>query len=183
MGRYEDAIKVFSQSIARKPTDQAYSNLGTCYYFLGRYSEAADAYQKAIRITPKQYIYWANLADAQRWIPGSDAKASAAYEEAINLERDELALNPTDVSVRARLAECLAKHGNYKDAQTEISRALAADSTTPVILYRAAIVANAAGKPGEAGQWLTRAFAQGYPRADFERDPEFALLRSRGNLQ
>ena len=51
-------------------------------------------------------------------------------------------------------------------------------------MYRAttthspAIVSNARGNATEAVQWLNKAVANGYPRTDIEREPEFALLRS-----
>jgi len=177
MGRYEDAINVFSQSIARKPTDQAYSNLGTCYYFLGRYSEAADAYQKALKIAPRRYLLWSNLADAYRWIPGADAKAAQAYDQAIAFCRSELQFNPAAAGIRARMAECLAKRGHANEANAELKRAFSTDPTNVAILYNAAIIANVNGDESGAAQWLKRAVAAGYDRFEIDHDPEFALLR------
>ncbi|HKS23896.1 MAG TPA: protein kinase [Thermoanaerobaculia bacterium] len=178
MGRYDDAIQVFSRSIRTKPTDQAYSNLGTCYYFLGRYSDAAAAYEQAVALAPRAYLNWSNLADAYRWIPSAESKANRAYDEAINLANTELRLNPTATSIRARMAECLAKRGNYVQANAEIARALAADPTNVGIMYRAAVIANSQGDTATAVRWLSKAMAGGYQRAEIERDPEFALLRN-----
>jgi serine/threonine-protein kinase len=178
MGRYQEAIQVFSRSIQRKPTDQAYSNLGTCYYYLGRYRDAAAAYENAIKLTPKQYLYWANLGDAYRWSPGYDNRAAEAYRKATALMEDELRLNPADNSVRGKLAECLAKEGKSAEASTEITRAIAAEPTNATLMYRAAIVKNTNGDTALAVQWLKNAVAHGYPRTEIERDPQFALLRS-----
>jgi serine/threonine protein kinase/tetratricopeptide (TPR) repeat protein len=178
LGRYDDAIDVFSRSIKRKPTDQGYNNLGTCYYYAGRYSDAAAAYEKAAAISPRKYIYVANLGDACRWSPGQDQRAQKAYETAVALLRDELRLNPNDQNVRGKLAECLAKLGNPVDAKSEIARALAADPKNATLMYRAAVVNNNGGDTATAVEWLTRAIVHGYPRGEIERDPEFALLRS-----
>jgi tetratricopeptide (TPR) repeat protein/TolB-like protein len=175
--RYDDAIKVFLQSIRKKPTDQAYSNLGTCYHYLGRYSDAATAFENAVRLTPKHYLYWANLGDAYRWIPGADVKAGQAYDQAIALCRIELQLNPLNATIRSRMAECLAKRGHAVEANTEISRALQADPKNARVMYGAANVANANGDSFAALLWLTKAVAAGYPRDEIERNPEFAVLR------
>ena len=175
--RYDDAIRVFLQSIRKKPTDQAYSNLGTCYHYLGRYSDAAAAFENAVHLTPKHYLYWANLGDAYRWIPGADAKAAHAYDEAIALCRVELQLNPLNATIRARMAECLAKRGHAAEANSEISRALKDDPKDARVMYGAAIIANANGDSASALQWLTKAVADGYGRDEIERNPEFALLR------
>jgi len=178
VGRYEDAITVFSRSIRTKPTAQAYSNLGTCYYYLGRYGDAAAAFQQAVRLIPKQYLYWANLGDAYRWSAGNDNKAVDAYSTAIALMQDELRLNPADTTVRGKLAECLAKRGQAAQATAEISKSLSADPKDATLMYRAAIVDNTRGDSQGAVRWIKKAIANGYPRSDIERDPEFALLRT-----
>jgi serine/threonine-protein kinase len=178
MGRYEDAVQTFTQSIRRKPTGQGYSNLGTCYYFLGRYSDAAAAFEQAVTLRPRKYIYWANLGDSYRWVPDDDEKAARAYDEAITLARAELQVNPNDAGTRARLAECLAKRGQSAIAKSELARALSLDPTNVNIKYRAAVIANATGDPTAAISWIQKAISSGYQRAEIDRDPEFALLRS-----
>ncbi|HVI80315.1 MAG TPA: tetratricopeptide repeat protein, partial [Candidatus Acidoferrum sp.] len=178
MGRYRDGEAVFSSSIARSPTAQAFANLGTCDYFLGKYTEAAAALQRAINITPTKYIYWANLGDAYRWVPGSEAKSAHAYDQAISLCRRELHLNESDTVTRARLAECLAKRGDPKTAKQEIEQALADDPKNGEILYKAAVIENVVGHDAEAVRWLTKAVQNGYDRSQMQRDPEFAMLRN-----
>jgi serine/threonine protein kinase/tetratricopeptide (TPR) repeat protein len=177
MGRYDEAIRLFTRSISITPTDQAYSNLGTCYYFLGRYTDAAAAFLKATQLSPKKYSYWANLGDAYRWSAGTDSRAAGAYDQAIKLAQDELRLNPANAGVRARLAECLAKQGRSAEAASELTKALATDSSNVGIMYRAAIVENARGDTEKAVNWLRKAIRAGYDRNEVERDPEFALLR------
>ena len=50
---YADAIESFKEAIIMKPDYvDAYVNLGTVYYEVGRYTEAADSYRQAIRISP-----------------------------------------------------------------------------------------------------------------------------------
>jgi serine/threonine-protein kinase len=178
MGRYDDAVRVFSASIARNPTDQAYSNLGTCYYYLGKYSDAATAFEHAASMTPTKSLYWANVGDAYRWVPSQEAKSAHAFDEAIVLCRRELHLNEKDAVARARLAECLAKRGDGRSAKIEIQQALATDPANRRVMYKAAIVANVAGRDAEAVGWLAKAVELGYDRSEIQRDPEFAILRN-----
>src|SRR5207248_4114556 len=130
-----------------------------------------------VSLAPKKYYNWSNLGDAYRWIPDADTKATHAYSEAIALATAELHLNPSDSTIRARQAECLAKLGRHDEAKAEVARALAADPTNVDTMYRAAVIANANGDTSSALTWLSRAIAKGYQKAEIERDPEFALLR------
>ena len=177
LGRYDDAVRVFSTSIVKKPTDQAYSNLGTCYYFLGRYADAAVAFERAAALVPKRQVIWLNLGDAYRWVPGGDAKAAKAYDEAIRLAKSDLQLNPSDNVTRSRLAACLAKRGDFAAAGHEISLAVSADPANSYVMYYAAAVANSRGEKQSAAQYLKRAVDHGYSMTEIERDPEFSMLR------
>ena len=177
MGRYDDAIGVFSKTIEQKPTAQAYSNLGTCYYFLGRYKDSAAAFEKAVEMAPKKYVYWANLGDAYRWTPGAADKAGAAFDKAITLAGEEIANNPRDGFIRARLADCLAKRGKRQQAAQHIEAAVKLDTANPKIFYRAAVIASIAGDEPSAVAWLRRAIETGYSKDEIELDPEFSALR------
>lgn len=175
--RYDEAIRAYQRSLEMRPTSGAYSNLATCQYYLGLYAEAAEGYEKAAALTPNNYIYWANLGDAYRWAPKQRAKSLPAYERAIRLTRDAIAVNPKDSRARAIAASCLAKKGEVAAAQTELKLALTADPTNADTLYQAAIVANIRGDRDAAIGWLGRAIASGRPPADAARDPELANLR------
>ncbi|HEY2323422.1 MAG TPA: tetratricopeptide repeat protein, partial [Thermoanaerobaculia bacterium] len=183
MGRYDDAIGMFKKTIDQKPTAQAYSNLGTCYYFLGRYHDSATMLEKAIGLTPENYKYWANLGDAYRESLSDAQRARVAYEHAISLMRDELQRNPNDVSIRARLAECLAKHGDADSARREIEDALKRDPANSFVLYRAAMVCAVHGEDDEAAKWLAQAIAKGYSHTEIELEPEFAKARKTATYQ
>jgi serine/threonine-protein kinase len=176
--RYEEAVQVLSKSIAKKPTATAYSNLGTGYYLLGRYADAATAFERAASLVPKRQVFWANLGDAYRWVPGADAKAATAYDEAIRLGKSDLQLNPADSDARARLAACLAKRGDLRGAAREIDKAVSDAPKNIYVLYNAGVVANVGGDKQSAVQYLKRAVDEGYSQAEIERDPEFSILRA-----
>jgi serine/threonine-protein kinase len=188
MGRYDDALRVSLTSIAKEPAQaysmaQAYSNVGTANYFLGRYADAANAFEKATELAPMIYLYWANLGDAYRSIPNAAARANVSYDRAIELASGELKVNPTATLIRVRMAVCLAKRGNTKRADDEIRVALAADSTNATYIYKAAMIANVEGRSDDAVRLLESALANGYSRPDVEHEREFENLRKDGRLQ
>jgi tetratricopeptide (TPR) repeat protein/predicted Ser/Thr protein kinase len=188
MGTYDAALRVFLTSIAKEPTQaystaQAYSNVGTANYFLGRYADAANAFEKATELAPTIYLYWANLGDAYRFIPGAAARANVSYDRAIQLADGELKVNPTATLIRARLAVCLAKRGNTRRADDEIRAALAADPTNPTYMYKAAMIANVEGRSDDAVHLLEDALEHAYSRPDVEHEREFENLRRDGRLQ
>jgi tetratricopeptide (TPR) repeat protein/predicted Ser/Thr protein kinase len=183
MGQYDEAIGYFSRTLERTPTAQAYSNLGTCYYFLGRYKESAARFQIAAQLSPSTYRYWANLGDAYRWTVGGAPDARIAYARAIQLAREEVHRTPKDAYIRARLAECLAKHGDLEKARSEVARALADDPKNTGVMYRAAIVRAIEGHEDEAAALLKNAVDNGYSRTEVELEPEFVAARKTAVFQ
>jgi serine/threonine-protein kinase len=183
MGRYDEALRVFLASIAKEPTAQGYSNVGTANYFLRHYSDAANAFERATQLAPTNYLYWSNLGDAYRWTAGGTVQSNVCYDRAIQLADGELKMNPTSTAVRARLAVCLARRGSSKRADDEIRAALAIDPTNPTYMYKAAMIANIEGRPEDALRLLGTALSHGYSRAEVEHEPEFDMLRHDGRLQ
>jgi tetratricopeptide (TPR) repeat protein len=183
MGRYDDAIGVFQRTLDQKPTAQAYSNLGTCYYFLGRYKEAAGEFEKAIGLAPSHYKYWANLGDAYRATAGEKDRATTAYAKAVLLAHAEVANNPNDAGIRARMAECLAKSGDAKSAEKEIAEALRRDGENANVLYQAAKIAAFRGDADGAARLLAHAVQRGYSRMEIDLEPEFAAARKTATFQ
>jgi tetratricopeptide (TPR) repeat protein len=177
MGRYDDAVKVFSQSLQHSPTADAYSNLGTCMYFLGRYRDAANAYEQATALSPRDFLLWANLADAYRSVPSAGGQAAVAYDKAISLANAELKVNPKAASTRTTLAVCLAKRERFAEAEKEIATARSLDPSSGYTISRAALIANLRGDTTRAISTLREAVQRGYSTDELEHDPEFANLR------
>ena len=177
-GDFRRALAEFQKSVALAPNDLAWSNIGTAQYYLGRYTEAAAAYEKSVRLLPDHYENWGNLGDAYRQLPGQESKAAGACERSTALARKELATNPRDATARSSLALCLAKTGKTEEAEAEARRSLEASPAEPDILYKAAIVSNRAGKTTEALDRLRKALQAGYTAEIARREPELANLRS-----
>ncbi|HEX3583604.1 MAG TPA: tetratricopeptide repeat protein, partial [Thermoanaerobaculia bacterium] len=183
MGRYDDAIGLFQRTIDRKPDAQNYSNLGTCYYFLGRYKDAARMFEKAVGLADHHYKYWANLGDAYRATVDERDRAPSAYAKAAALARAEIDHNPNDSVVRARMAECLAKSGDAKSAESEIAEALHRDGENANVLYHAAKIAAFRGDADGAARFLAHALQRGYSKMEIELEPEFVAARKTATYQ
>jgi tetratricopeptide (TPR) repeat protein len=183
LGRYEDSLRVFQQSVTRNATGQGYNNLGTTYYYVGRFPEAAAALTQATRLTPHNYLYWRNLGDAYRWISGKEDDARRAYERAIILCDEAIAISSSNESAHASRASALAKLGRQREARAAILRALELSPRDSSLCYEAAVIANIAGDEDEAVARLEQAIRLNHPPGDALRDPEFANLKKSGSLQ
>lgn len=177
MGNAPEALAAFQKSLSISPTASGFSNLGTLQFSLGRYQDARQSYERAAQLAPSDFVLWANLGDACRWIPEAQARAGEAYAQAIRLARESIALNPNDAYARSVIALALARSGQASEAQEEIRRALEIDPTNPSILYKAAVISLIRGSDDGAVSWIERAVASGYPAAELARDPELQSLR------
>ena len=178
MDRIEDALSAYRASLEIQPNDTAYTNIGTALYLLGRYEEAIAAFEKAIALNPTNPLWWGNLGNACRWIPGQAPRSSVALQQAIGLMQDHLFRNPSDADGRARLAGWLASQGNDRAALIEIRSALESAPSDAQVMVAAGHVYFETGQRAEALRWLREALRHGYGPGALERDPTFAPLRS-----
>ncbi|HEY6347298.1 MAG TPA: protein kinase [Bryobacteraceae bacterium] len=93
MEQYRDAIEHFKTSLFISPSVNGHSNLGTVYYYAGLYDDAAEEYRKAAEGASSNYMYWGNLADADRWA-GREDEAAVNYDKAIKLLKADPHVNP-----------------------------------------------------------------------------------------
>ncbi|MGZ5515882.1 MAG: tetratricopeptide repeat protein, partial [Candidatus Aminicenantales bacterium] len=126
LGRFDRAAAAYERSNAVKRNPDACSNLAVIYYFTGRYADSVNMGEKAIGFGPSDFsnIIYGNLADAYSFTPGNEAKAAEAYQQAIVLTEQALAVNPGDPRLRGTLAVYLAKTGQTARAQAEIESVL-----------------------------------------------------------
>jgi len=182
-GRFAEAIEPLKTSIAIRPSSSAYSNLGTAYYDLQRYADAARTYEEAVKTDPRDYALWGNLGDAYYWTPGEQSKAPAAYQKAVTLAQEQLAVNPKDPLLRSYLATYQAMLGDRRAALASIDRAFQPAPRDPELMFNAALVYTQFGEKDEAFKWLGKAVAAGYPVADLRDTPNFSRLQSDARFQ
>ncbi|MEM8930568.1 MAG: tetratricopeptide repeat protein [Acidobacteriota bacterium] len=186
-GRYDEALTHLQKALEIRPSATLYGNLGTLLFFQGLYQAAADAYEKALEFegAAQQAPMWANLGDAYRFVPGSDAQAREAFEHAIRLIGRRLDDAPGDDDTRTRLATYLAKVDRCDDALREIAAAVpeANEPGQMRLLYRQVLVEELCRQRDAALRSVSALLDAGYSAAALETDPELRTLRADRRFQ
>ena len=182
MGRYAEAIEPLKRSIVIRSSYSAYVNLGTAYFGLNKFADAVAAYEEAIKLNPRQYVTWGNLADA-RYYSGQKKEAMPAYRKAVQLASEELKVNPHDPDVLSSIASYYSVLGDREHALLYLEQALEYGYNDKDVLLDAASVHNNLGQTGLAVEWLGKAVLAGYPASKIRDNPEFRNLQNNPGYQ
>jgi Flp pilus assembly protein TadD len=167
----------YERSLAVRPNPDSYANIGTIQYSEGRFAEAAEAYEQAIRLTPNRALYHRNLGDAYLKL-GRRGDAHAAYGQAVRFAEARLTVNPNDATTMSQLGVYEAKVGKRREAERHSSAAVVINPASPEILYRRAVVLALNGDRDKALNQLSEAIAKGYSKGLAIADDDLAALRS-----
>lgn len=178
MDRDDDAAAVLQRALEVQPSAGIYNNLATLRFFQGRYEDSAAAFEKAVEFNPTLHLYWGNLGDAHRWIPGNDLKAKTSYERAIQLAGEKLSASPNDAELLSYVALYAAKSGDKKLALEHLDRIERVAQRNPATYYKSAVVYEIAGNRPNALRDLETALRLGYPLKEVQTEPELVSLRS-----
>ncbi|HUF08858.1 MAG TPA: tetratricopeptide repeat protein, partial [Rhodothermales bacterium] len=154
-------------------------NLGTLNFFLGDYSGAATALEKALSLDSTDYLAWSNLAMAYHHLPNQTSSFEKAAHNTIDLVRKLLDLNPKDDFARARLAGIHIMLGDTATAHTYLAPYtgdVPADLSGETI-FEIATVWESLGHRDRAFTWLRAALERGYTHTELFRYPGLADLR------
>jgi TolB-like protein/Flp pilus assembly protein TadD len=174
--RLEDAAAAFEKSLAIEPSRAAHTNLGSMYYFLGRFPEAVRQYESAERIAPGDHEVVGALADALWQIPGRRAEAVRLYERAATLAEEALEVNPSQAVAWAQLGLYSGRAADPSRAAQALARAEALGKKENYVYYYVAIDAADRKDRAAAEAGIERAIELGYPRALLEVDPVLKSL-------
>lgn len=180
----EGALKAWSQALALSdpPEPVLLSNLGLAYFNRGDFRRAAEFQRQAIEVLPRDAGAWARLGTALRMLPGEQAAARQAYERAIRLFLQRLALNPKDAGDLRMLATSYAWIGERREAERTLERLEALAPDQGDTWYAAAKVALAFGELDAATERVRQALLHGYPAGLVRADPELEPIRAGGAL-
>jgi serine/threonine-protein kinase len=182
MDQNESAEAMFEKSIAIKPNAEAYSNMGTLYFFKQRYADALNMYKGAIDLGEdlgeSEVIIRLNLADSYRYTPGNQQKALEAYRRAIQLAQKNLESDPQDADVLSYLAICYAKSGDSKNALAKISEARRLAPDDMPILCSSILVYEIIDQRDKALEVLQEYIERGGSMEEVFADPELRKLRT-----
>ena len=180
LNRGDEALRVLQQGLQFQPHWELYTNLGTSLFAKQDYLGAVTAFEKAVSPStgnPGFYQLWANLADAQRWIPAQKEASQHSYRRAIELLAPVLARMPDDPTLNSRMALFSAYVGETKQALTSVEKALVLAPQLPDVQFRAALTRELTGNRIAALAALQEATKLGYPLNLIESAPDLLNLR------
>ena len=123
------------------------------------------------------YLYWGNLGDAHRWNGPTKHEAAEAYRTAIQLAQDALGATADPEDLRSTIALYRVKNGDFGGALRDITVVDTAAKPSPVMLFRATVVYELAGKREAALATLERTLRAGYSPREIRTEPELVSLR------
>jgi tetratricopeptide (TPR) repeat protein/TolB-like protein/tRNA A-37 threonylcarbamoyl transferase component Bud32 len=177
-GRYPEAIKLLEKSVSIRPTVEVYDNLGTAYFFMRKFDEAARNFEEGLQFQKTSWLSWGNLGDAYYQVPGKRQQANDAYREAIRLADEELRVNPRAARTWSFKATYLAMTDNQQRALASLQKAVSFAPKDPSVQFRAAVVYNHFGEKDRTIDWLQKALAAGLPVNLVNSTPDFDHLRA-----
>ncbi|PVX37760.1 serine/threonine-protein kinase [Janthinobacterium sp. 78] len=180
LDRADEALQVLQQGLQIHPDWELYTNLGNALFNKGNYLGAVQAFENAVsenKGSPGHYLLWANLADAQRWVPLQAESSRDSYRRAITLLKTMLQRAPKDPTLKSRMALYSAYAGAKEDALTQVKEAVTLAPKLPDIHFRAALTYELIGKRSEALAALIHAVQWGYPINLVESAPDLLALR------
>jgi serine/threonine-protein kinase len=118
-------------------------------------------YEKALQLDDKDYTNWGNLGEA-RYLSGERDKSVQAFQHAIDLAKQEFAVNPRDPQLLRNLADYYVMIGDRANSLRYLDQALAETKADKDALFSAALVYDRLGDTGAALEWLGKALRAGY---------------------
>lgn len=182
-GQYSQAIETFKRSLSIRPSAYAYSNVGTAYFYMHRFDDAAINYEQSLKLDEGDFDVWWNLAEAYYWSPAKKPQAEHAYRQCISLGTPRLDVDPRDVDAMGVLAVCHAMVNDRKGALDLLQRAYALGPPDAELSFKAAIVYTQLHDEDRAVQRLGEAIAAGYSAKLASDTPIFDQLRSNPRVQ
>jgi serine/threonine protein kinase/tetratricopeptide (TPR) repeat protein len=176
LGDDDRARQMWRHSAEIEPNFGALSNLGTTYFIDGQYREAADSYERALKLNDRDYRLWMNLASALENCPGEEDRARRTYKTGIDLAEAQRQINPSDPELLASLADAYASVGNVERATALIEDAMKLAPDNPGTMVAAGIVYELDGRRDRALKVLGDVIKLGYPREQIETLPELKDL-------
>ena len=182
-GEYVQAIATFRHSLALRPSAYAYSNIGTAFFYLHQFEDAATNYEESLKLADGDFEVWWNLGEADYWSSTKKAEAEHAFRQCVSLGRAQLNVDPRNLETMGVLAVCHAMLGEGNQALDLLRRAYALGPLDSELSFKAALVYTQLRDEDQAVERLSEALAAGYS-AELARDtPMFDLLRTNPKVQ
>jgi len=176
IGDLDRAESTFSASPL--PSRWTYLNRGVVNYYRGEFAQAAEDHKRAIDLAPEVHTNLGFLGDALRFVEGEEENATDAYERAIELAEQELAIDPTDWRSVGRLGVYYVHTERLDMARAQLERLLELKPNATAF-YWASLISLQLGDLDAANEYLRQTVEGGWSRALLLGDPDLVALRGR----
>jgi serine/threonine protein kinase/tetratricopeptide (TPR) repeat protein len=174
---YPEAEQLLRKSLAIEPGYPAYTNLGYLYLQQQKYSEAADALEKALQLNDRDYLTWNNLVFAYEGIKDKE-KAGRARDRAIGLLEQVTRDTPRDALAQSNLGLLYAQKKLREKAIPRIQSSLALLPDDPTILQNAGQAYEDLGDRAQALQYIEKSLQKGNSLGDLKKNSDLQGLMS-----
>jgi tetratricopeptide (TPR) repeat protein len=158
---YRSPETLYRATIERNPQSAiSYANLALHLNDLGRYDEALEMAQRAVRVGPREAAAHNNLGLVLLSQGNRDGFKPGQIEEALANLHDCLEINPKYAPAYSNLAFAMIKMGRNEDAMSYFSQALDINPRDARSLYGMGTMLEAAGRRAEAIDYYARAIEQ-----------------------
>ena len=176
--KYDEAIAVVRSVIERTPdTDGAYYLLGRCLFTSGRFQDAVDIAESAVKAVGDDYNVYIPLIMSAGHVGKKDLERNLRVRQ-IEVLQALLKKSPEDGRARSLLADGYAALGRADDAIREAQTAIAMRPKDGIVLYNIACTFCHLGKTEEALDALRKSIASGITVLPLwiRSDPDLQLL-------
>lgn len=175
--RLEEARNVLEQSIRLAPRIESVMTLGLVFVLEGKYTEAIEAYQRAVQLNSSDWDAWGSLAQVRRWSSRNPKEALHDFDQAIRLARQQMQTTPDEPYLISRLGNFYADLQDEKQALPLLRKSLVLAPKDPDVLERVAESYEALGQRQEALQLVAQALRLGFSVDYARKVPALQALR------
>lgn len=180
-GDFDSAASLLQRALQVRPEASIYTNLGTIYFYQGRYAESIQPFLKATETKEgaTDPLTWSNLGDAYRWAEGYEEETRQAYGTSVELLRKQVGdgLRP-DLEKETQLALILARRGDWAEALQRANKLEKRPRIGPMIEFDLVMIYEQCGERRQALSLLERALESGLPLEVVLREQELDRLRN-----
>ncbi len=185
VGEVDAAIDIYESLAKPIRSPRLASNLATAYFFSDRperWEKAEENYLLAVRLSPQDPMYQANLGDLYSRLDRTD-EATERYRLACDLFENRFADDPDNPALMSELAFTSAKATNCDRALALAPQLEELLPDTGPSAHELAYVYALCGEAEAAMQALARAIAHGEPPELIRREDEFKSLHDRPDFK
>src|SRR5262245_13594008 len=159
--KFEEAIALYQQVVARAPRGEFFQALGDLYMFMGKPAEAKPWHDRAL----SAYLKSVEQGNAHYYhhLAGFYAEAQENPAESLRWARKDLEVRQS-IYAHDALAWALYKNGEFARAVEEAALALAFGTKDAHLLFHAAMIYSRAGNLDRGGALMKEALARSEER-------------------